>query len=172
MNNKHARGIFSVSSVACIWEKEVSFKYQIKPRQMLEGHFASLWYNIADHCNAGSAMCFAWVVSNMIDFFICRVFGWTYMVFFFSGYSVTLTEGLGFFFFRITGVFTKAGKERDLATYMRWCSRKHNLSSEYFDSNQTKLNQGSKANLVNIVRPWMVWAQESFPKYRLSHILN
>lgn len=52
--------------------------------------------------------------SNMIDFFICRVFGWTYMVFFFSCYSVTLT-GVAGLFFRIIEVFTKAGKERDLA---------------------------------------------------------
>lgn len=37
------------------------------------------------------------------------------MVFFFSGYSVTLTGvAVFFFFFRIIGVFTKAGKERDL----------------------------------------------------------
>ena len=37
------------------------------------------------------------------------------MVFFFSGYSVTLTGVAGIFFFRIIEVFTKAGKERDLA---------------------------------------------------------
>lgn len=36
------------------------------------------------------------------------------MVFFFSGYSVTLT-GVAGIFFRIIEVFTKAGKERDLA---------------------------------------------------------